>query len=121
MEQFPMSNISAKFAFALLVVFASLAASFARHGGLAATRNIDSSEAGKCFQGSRATAAEVTGANFVHPGGFGGPPKTNTEGRGVKGPGGGAATYQKKKKNPAGVNRRALDTCPPHAVATLEL
>src|ERR1700736_2907760 len=64
----PMSNISAKFAFALLVVFASLAASFARHGGLAATRNmpttIGSSGAGKCIQGSRATGAER--AEFVH-------------------------------------------------------
>src|SRR5258708_2382851 len=68
MELSPMSNISAKFAFAALVVFASLATSFARHGGLAATRNmpttIGSSGVRKCFQGSRATAAER--AEFVH-------------------------------------------------------
>jgi hypothetical protein len=78
-----MSNISAKFAFALLVVFASLAASFARHRGLAATRNIDSSEAGKCFQGSRATAAERTRAEFVHPEGVCRAPQANVDGPGV--------------------------------------
>jgi hypothetical protein len=78
-----MSNISAKFAFALLVVFASLAASFARHGGLAATRNIDSSEAGKCFQSSRATAAERNRAEFVHPEGVCRAPQANVDGPGV--------------------------------------
>src|ERR1700730_17230531 len=65
-----MSNTLAQFAFVLFVVFASLAASFARHGGLAVTRNmpttIGSSGAGKCFQGSRATAAERNRAEFVH-------------------------------------------------------
>jgi hypothetical protein len=73
MELFPMSNISAKFAFALLVVFASLAASFARHGGLATTRNIDSSGPGKCFQGSHVTAAERNRAEFVSRGRLPGP------------------------------------------------
>jgi hypothetical protein len=77
-----MSNISAKFAFALLVVFASPAASFARHGGLAATRNIGSNGAGKCFQGSRATAAERS-AEFVHPEGVCRAPQTNIDGPGV--------------------------------------
>jgi hypothetical protein len=75
-----MSNISAKFAFSLLVVFASPAASFARHGGLAATRNIGSG-AGKCFQSSRATAAERNRAEFVHPEGV--CPQTNNDGPGV--------------------------------------
>ena len=78
-----MSNISAKFAFALFVVFASLAASFARHGGLAATRNIDSSEAGKCFQGSRATAAERDRAEFVHSDGVCWAPQNTIDGPGV--------------------------------------
>jgi hypothetical protein len=79
-----MSNISAKFAFALLVVFASLAASFARHGGLAATRNIGSSGAGKCFQGSSsATAAERNRAVFVHPEGVCRAPQANIDGPGV--------------------------------------
>jgi hypothetical protein len=75
-----MSDISAKFAFALLLVFASPAASFARHGGLAATRNIGSSGAGKCFQGSRATAAERNRAEFVHPEGVCRAPQTNIDG-----------------------------------------
>jgi hypothetical protein len=81
-----MSDISAKFAFALLLVFASPAASFARHGGLAATRNIGSSGAGKCFQGSRATAAERNRAEFVHPipRAFAGPHRLTTMGREFK-------------------------------------
>lgn len=78
-----MWNISAKFAFALLVIFASLAASFARHGSLAATRNIGSSGAEKCFQGSRATAAERNRAEFVHPEGVCRAPQTNIDGPGV--------------------------------------
>jgi len=79
-----MSNISANFAFALLVIFASPAASFARHGGLAATRNIGSSGAGKCFQGSRATVAERNRAEFVHPEGVCRAPQTNIDGREFK-------------------------------------
>ena len=78
-----MSNISAKFAFALLVVFASLATSFARHGGLAATRNIGSSGAGKCFQGSRATAAERKRAEFVHSDGVCWAPQNTIDDPGV--------------------------------------
>jgi hypothetical protein len=82
-----MSNISAKFAFALLVVFASLAASFARHGSLAATRNmpttIGSSGAGKCIQASRATAAERNRAEFVHSDGVCWAPQTTIDGPGV--------------------------------------
>jgi hypothetical protein len=82
-----MSNISAKFAFALLVVFASPAASFARHGGLAVTRNmpttIGSSGAGKCFQGSRATAAERKRAEFVHSDGVCWAPQNTIDGPGV--------------------------------------
>jgi len=76
-----MSNISAKFALALLVVFASAAASFARHGGLAATRNIGSSGAGKCLQGSRATARNR--AEFIHPEGVCWAPQANIDGPGV--------------------------------------
>jgi len=64
-----MSNISVKIAFALFVVFASLGASFARHAGSAATRNMPTttgfSGVQKCFQG-RATAAERKRAEFVH-------------------------------------------------------
>ena len=78
-----MWNISAKFAFALLVVFASLAASFARHGGLAVTRNIGSSGAGKCFQGSRATAAERKRAEFVHSDGVCWAPQNTIDDPGV--------------------------------------
>jgi len=78
-----MWNISAKFAFALLVVFAHPAASFARHGGLAATRNIGSSEAGKCFQDSHATAAERNRAEFVHPEGVCWAPQADSDGPGV--------------------------------------
>ena len=65
-----MSNISVKIAFALFVVFASLGASFARHAGSAATRNMPTttgfSGVRKCFQGDRATAAERKRAEFVH-------------------------------------------------------
>jgi hypothetical protein len=65
-----MSNISVKFAFALFVVFASLGASFARHAGSAATRNMPTttgfSGLRKCFLGGRATAAERKRAEFVH-------------------------------------------------------
>jgi hypothetical protein len=82
-----MSNISAKFSFALFVVFASLAASFARHGGLAVTRNmpttIGSSGAGKCFQGRRATAAERDRAEFVHSSGVCWAPQNTIDGPGV--------------------------------------
>jgi hypothetical protein len=82
-----MLNISAKFGFALLVLFASPAATFARHGGLAVTRNmpttIGSSGAGKCFQGSRAAADERARAEFVHPEGVCRAPQTNIDGPGV--------------------------------------
>jgi hypothetical protein len=65
-----MSNISVKFAFALFIVLATLGVSFARHAGLVATQNMPtttgSSAVGKCFQGSRATAAERKRAEFVH-------------------------------------------------------
>jgi len=77
-----MSNISAKFAFALLVVFASLAASFARHGSNMPT-TIGSSGAGKCIQGSRATAAERNRAEFVHSDGVCWAPQTTIDGPGV--------------------------------------
>jgi hypothetical protein len=80
-----MSNISAKFAFALLVVFASLASSFARHGSLAATRNmpttIGSGGVRKCFQGSRAAATERN--EFVHSDGVCRAPQNTIDGPGV--------------------------------------
>ena len=75
-----MSNISVQFGFALVVVVASLAASFAQHAGLAATRKVPiaalgSRGAGKCFQGSAATPAAHNRAEFVHPKGvLPGPP-----------------------------------------------
>ena len=82
-----MLNISAKFAFALLVLFASPAASFARHGGLAVTRNmptkIGSSGAAKCFQGSRDTADERNRAEFVHSDGVCWAPQNTIDGPGV--------------------------------------
>jgi hypothetical protein len=82
-----MSNISVKFAFALIVVFASLGASFARHVGSAATRNMPTttgfSEVRKCFQGNRATAAERNRAEFVHSEGVCRAPQANIDGPGV--------------------------------------
>jgi hypothetical protein len=82
-----MSNISVKFAFALFVVFASLGASFARHAVSAATRNmpttIGSSGVRKCFQGSRATAAERNRAEFVHSDGVCRVPQNTIDGPGV--------------------------------------
>jgi hypothetical protein len=80
-----MSNISAKFAFSLLVVFASLAASFARHGSLAVTRNmpttIGSGGVRKCFQGSRAAATERN--EFVHSDGVCRAPQNTVDAPGV--------------------------------------
>jgi hypothetical protein len=61
-----MSETSIKFAFALFLVFASLAASFARHASLAQNVPIPttgSSRVGNCFQ------AEHNRAIFVHPDG----------------------------------------------------
>ena len=83
-----MSNISVQFGFALVVVVASLAASFAQHAGLAATRKvpitpIGPSGVGKCFQGSRATAAERNRAEFVHPDGVCWAPQNTIDGPGV--------------------------------------
>jgi hypothetical protein len=82
-----MSNISVKFAFALFVVLASLGASFAGHAGLVATRNmpttIGSSGVGKCFQGSRASAAERKRAEFVHSDGVCWAPQKTIDGPGV--------------------------------------
>jgi hypothetical protein len=81
-----MLNISAKFAFALLVLFASPAASFARHGGLAVTRNTPTkigSSGAKCSQGSRATADERNRAEFVHSDGVCWAPQNTIDGPGV--------------------------------------
>lgn len=80
-------STSVKFAFALFAAFAS-AASFAQHGRLAATRNVPistpgSGEAGKCFQGSLATAAERNRAEFVHSDGVCWAPQSVTDGPGV--------------------------------------
>ncbi len=83
-----MSNISVQFVFALVVVVASVAASFAQHAGLAATRKVPitpsgRSWVGKCSQGSRATAAERNRAEFVHPEGVCRAPQINIDGPGV--------------------------------------
>ncbi|MDB5636741.1 MAG: hypothetical protein JWP51_1649 [Bradyrhizobium sp.] len=82
-----MSTISVRLAFALVVIFAALGASFARNTGSAATRNtpttIGSSEVRKCFQGSRATAAERNRAEFVHSDGVCWAPQTIIDGPGV--------------------------------------
>jgi hypothetical protein len=85
---FPMSNLSGQFVFALVVVLASLAASFAQHAGLAATRKVPittsvPSGVGKCFQGSPATKAAHNRAEFVHPGGVCWAPQDTTDGPGV--------------------------------------
>jgi len=80
-----MSNI--KFAFALFMVLASVGASFARHTGLVATQNMPtttgSSAVGKCFQGSRATAAERKRAEFVHSDGVCWAPQNTIDDPGV--------------------------------------
>jgi hypothetical protein len=82
-----MSNISVKFAFALIVVCASLGASFAGHAGSAATRNMPTttgfSEVRKCFQGNRATAAERKRAEFVHSDGVCWAPQNTIDDPGV--------------------------------------
>jgi hypothetical protein len=83
-----MSNISVQFGFALVVVVASLAASFAQHAGLAATRKVPiaalgSRGVGKCFQGSAATPAAHNRAEFVHSNGVCWAPQNITDGPGV--------------------------------------
>src|SRR5258706_9302753 len=83
----PMSNISVQFVFALVVIVASLAASFAQHADLAATRKVPitpsgPSGVGKCFQGSRATAAERNRAEFVHTDGVCWAPQNTIDGPG---------------------------------------
>ena len=81
-----MSNISVQFGFALVVVVASVAASFAQHNGLAATRKVPialRSSVGKCFQGGPATVAAHNRAEFVHPGGVCWAPQDSTDGPGV--------------------------------------
>ena len=87
-ERSPMSNHSGQFVFALVVVLASLAASFAQHVGLAATRKVPittsgPSEVGKCFQRSPATKAARNRAEFVHPGGVCRAPQDTTDDPGV--------------------------------------
>jgi hypothetical protein len=77
-----MSETSIRFAFALFVVFASVAASFARHAGLAATQNvavptIGSGAIGKCFQ------AEHHRAEFIHPDSVCWAPQNTIDGPGV--------------------------------------
>jgi hypothetical protein len=84
MELFPMSNISANFAFALLVVFASLAPSFARHGGFAATRNIGSSGAGNASKAAALPQPSVTVPNLFIPRAFAGPHRLTSMGREFK-------------------------------------
>jgi hypothetical protein len=82
-----MSNISVKFALALIVVFASLGASFARHAGLEAARHMPTtigfSGLRKCFQGNRATAAERKRAEFVHSDGVCWAPQNTNDDPGV--------------------------------------
>jgi hypothetical protein len=80
-----MSHTSVKIAFALVVVLASVVASFAQHAGLATTRNapittLDSSRVEKCRQGNPATAATPDPAEFVHPGGVCRAPQNITDG-----------------------------------------
>jgi hypothetical protein len=83
-----MSNISVQFVFALVVVVASVAASFAQHAGLAATRKVPTTAlgsrgVGKCFQGSAATPAARSPAEFVHSNGVCWAPQNTTDGPGV--------------------------------------
>ena len=73
-----MSNTSIKFALTAVVVAASLAAAFARHGG-----SISSSGVGKCRQGNPATAAAHNPAEFVHSGGVCWAPQNITDGPGA--------------------------------------
>jgi hypothetical protein len=84
------SNTSVKVAFAFFVVLASLAASSARDAGSVATGNmpiakIDPSGVGKCFQGSRASAAAHSRhrPQIVHSTGVCWAPQDITEGPGV--------------------------------------
>jgi UPF0716 family protein affecting phage T7 exclusion len=81
-----MSNISVRLALALLVIFAAFGASFARNSGPATTRDtatIGSGGVRKCFQGSRATAAERSRAEFVHSDGVCWAPQNFIDGPGV--------------------------------------
>jgi hypothetical protein len=84
----PMSNTLVKFAFAQLVVLASLTASFAQQAGFAPTRNVPittlgSRGVGKCFQNSPGTVAANNRAEFVHPNGVCRAPQNITDGPGV--------------------------------------
>jgi hypothetical protein len=83
-----MSNILVKFAFALLLVLASVAASFAQQAGSPATRNVPittpgSRGVGKCFQSSPGTAAANNRAEFLHPNGVCRAPQNTSDGPGV--------------------------------------
>ena len=87
-----MSNTLVKFAFALLVVLASLTASFAQQAGFAPTRNVPittlgSRGVGKCFQNSPGTGTGTAAANnraeFIHPNGVCRAPQNITDGPGV--------------------------------------
>ena len=79
-----MSNISVQFIFALVVVAASVSASFARQAGSTATRNVPTttlgSKSGKCLQGGPARADAYNSAQFVHPEGVCRVPPDNAPG-----------------------------------------
>src|SRR5712672_2918775 len=65
-----MSNISVQFVFALVMLVASISASFAQQAGSATThRNVPittlGSRVGKCFQGRPARAAAHNSAQFI--------------------------------------------------------
>jgi hypothetical protein len=78
-------NISIHFAFALVVVAASLAASIARQATSAATRNAPTTtiDSRKCLRGSLATGDVRNRAEFVHTDGVCWAPNSNTGGPGV--------------------------------------
>jgi hypothetical protein len=84
-----MSHTSVKIAFALVVVLASLVASFAQHAGLSTTRNApittlgSASGVGKCFRGSPDAASAHNRAEFLHPGGVCWAPQNITDGPGA--------------------------------------
>jgi hypothetical protein len=75
-------NISIHFAFALVVVAASLAASIARQATSAATKNapVPAIESRKCLRGSLATADQRNRAEFVHTDGVCWAPNSSTGG-----------------------------------------
>ena len=83
-----MSNISMQFVFALVMLVASISASFAQQAGSATThRNVPitalGSRVGKCFQGRPARAAVHNSAQFIHSGDVCRLPLDTTEGPGV--------------------------------------